>query len=74
MPVSFWFEYLSDAVKNDVFKKAVYNKLVEKVSKIDTSEFVSKNKYGTDKLKLQKKFLILVDLLRKQSTILKVPQ
>ena len=52
----------------------MYNKLVEKVSKIDTSEYVSKNKYGTDKLKLQKKFLILVDLLRKQSTILKVPK
>ena len=52
----------------------MYNKLVEKVSKIDTSEFVSKNKSGTDKLKLQKKFLILVDLLRKQSTILKVPK
>ena len=65
MPVSFWFEYLSDVVKNDVFKKAVYNKLVEKVSKIDTSEFVSKNKYGTDKLKLQKKIPDTSGLVKK---------
>ena len=40
---------LSDIVKNDVFKKDVYNKLVAKVDNIYTSGFVLKAKYGTDK-------------------------
>ena len=31
---------LSDIVKNDVVKKAVYDKLVPKVNHIDTSDFV----------------------------------
>ena len=31
---------LSDIVKNDVVKKAVYDKLVSKVNNIDTSDFV----------------------------------
>ena len=35
---------LSDVVKNDVVKKAVYNKLVAKVNNIDTSAFVLKPK------------------------------
>ena len=33
---------LSDAVKNDVVKKSVYDKLVAKVNNIDTSGFVLK--------------------------------
>ena len=41
---------LSDAVKNDVVKKTVYDKLVAKVNSIDTSAFVLKTKYDTDKL------------------------
>ena len=36
---------LSDAVKNDVVKKIVYDKLATKVNNIDTSEFVLKTKY-----------------------------
>ena len=40
---------LSDVVKNDVVKKTVYEKLVAKVNSIDTSGFVLKTKYGTDK-------------------------
>ena len=47
MPVPVDLSKLSE-VKNDV-KKAVYNKLVAKVNKIDTSDFVLKNKYQTDK-------------------------
>ena len=39
---------LSDAVKNDV-KKVVYDKLVAKVNNIDTSDFVLKANYQTDK-------------------------
>ena len=42
-------------VKNDVVKKAVYDKLVEKVNNIDTSGFVLKIKYDTDKSELEKK-------------------
>ena len=45
---------LSDVVKNGVVKKAVYDKLVEKVNNIDTNAFVSKTKYA----ELEKKFLI----------------
>ena len=40
---------LSNVVKNDVVKKTVYDKLVAKVNDIDTSGFVLKPKYKTDK-------------------------
>ena len=43
---------LSDVVKNDVSKKTVYDKLVEKVNNIDTSGFVLKTKYDADKSEL----------------------
>ena len=43
------FSKLSDVVKNDVIKKIVYDKLVAKVNDIDTSDFVLKTKYQTDK-------------------------
>ena len=46
---------LSDLVKNYVVKKDVYNKLVAKVSNIDTSRFVVKTKYDTDKSELEYK-------------------
>ena len=46
---------LSNAVKNDVVKKAEYNKLVSKVNNIDTSDFVLKTKYSTDKTELENK-------------------
>ena len=36
---------LSNAVKNNVVKKTEYNKLVTKVNRIDTTNFVSKTKY-----------------------------
>ena len=36
-------------------KKTVYDKLAAKVNNIDTSEFVLKTKYQTDKSKLEKK-------------------
>ena len=47
---------LSDVVKNDVVKKDVYDKLVTKVNNIDTSRFVFKTKYDTNKLGLENKF------------------
>ena len=40
---------LSDVVRNDVVKKDVYDRLVAKVNGIDTSRFVLKTKYDTDK-------------------------
>ena len=46
---------LSDLVKNIVAKKDVYDKLVTKVNNIDTTGFVLKTKYATDKLELENK-------------------
>ena len=43
---------LSNVVKNDVAKKTVYNKLFAKVDNIDTTDFVLKTKYNTDKTEL----------------------
>ena len=40
---------LSDVIRTDVVKKVVYDKLVEKVNNTDTSGFVLKAKYKTDK-------------------------
>ena len=45
---------LSNVVTNDVVKKTEYNKLVAKVDNIDTTGFVLKSKYDTDKLDLEK--------------------
>ena len=79
IPVPVDFSKLSDLVKNDVVKKTVYHKLVAKVNNIDINGFVLKTKYDTDKSDLekkisdaQKKFLILVDLLKKQIIILRL--
>ena len=49
MSVSDDLSKLSDVVKNYVVKKTVYDKLVAKVNSIDTSGFVLKNNYDTDK-------------------------
>ena len=46
---------LSDVVKNNVVKKNVYDKLVAKVNSINTSGFVLKTKYDTDKSELGNK-------------------
>ena len=39
----------------DVVKKTVYDKVVTKVNNIDTTGFVLKTAYGTDKSHLEKK-------------------
>ena len=44
---------MSDVVKHDVVKKAVYDKLAAKVNNNDTSAFVMKTKYQTDKTELK---------------------
>ena len=46
---------LIDVVKNDVLKRAMQLKLATKVNIIDTSDFVIKPKYQTDKTELEKK-------------------
>ena len=56
---------LSDVVKNDVVKKAVYDKLAAKVNNIDTSDFVLKTKYQTDKTELEKKIPDVSDFVKK---------
>ena len=55
MPIPVDLSKLSDVVKNDVVKKTLYNKLVAKVHNIDTSDFVLKAKYNTEKTELEHK-------------------
>ena len=58
---------LSDVVKNDVIKKAVYDKLVAKVNNIDTSDFVLKTKCNTDKTELEKKIPDVTDFVKEEN-------
>ena len=65
MSVSIDLSKLSDVVKNDVAKKTVYDKLVAKVNSIDTSGFVLKTKYETDKTELKNKISDASGLVKK---------
>ena len=70
VPIPADLSKLSDVVKNDVVKKAVYDKLVAKVNaiplnNIDTSDFVLKTKYQTDKTELEKKIPDVTDFVKK---------
>ena len=56
---------LSNVVKNDVVKKTVYTKLVAKVNNIDTSDFVLKTKYQTDKIELEKEIPNMSQFVKK---------
>ena len=56
---------LSNVVKNDVVKKAVYDKLSAKVNNIDTSDFILKTRYQTDKTELENKIPDVSDLVKK---------
>ena len=47
-----------------LLKTTVYDKLVPKVNNSDTSGIALKTKYNTDKSDLEKKYLILVNLLK----------
>ena len=55
VPVPVDLSKLSDVVKNDVVKKAIYDQLAAKVNNIDTSVFVLKTKHQTGKVELEKK-------------------
>ena len=63
-PVPFDLSKLGNVVKNDVVKKTVYDKLVAKVNNIDTSDFVLKTKYQTDKTELEKKIPNVTDFVK----------
>ena len=56
---------LSDVVKNDVVKITVYDKLLVKVNSIDTSGFVLKTKYDTDKSELENRIPDTSGLVKK---------
>ena len=64
-----------------LLKKTVYDQLVVKVNNIDTSDFVLKTNYQTDKIELEKKipdtsglvkYRMLVISLRKQTVTQKL--
>ena len=65
---------LSNVVKNDVVKKADYNKLVTKVDNIDTSGFVLKTKYDTDKSELENKIPDTSGLVKKTNYNTKITE
>ena len=65
VPVPVDLSKLSDVVKNDVVKKTVYDKLVTKVNNIDTSGFVLKTNYDTDKSELENKIPDTSGLIKK---------
>ena len=64
-PVPFDLSKLGNVVKNDVAKKAVYDKLAAKVNNIDTSNFVLRTKYQTGKTELEKKIPDASNLVKK---------
>ena len=66
MPIPVNLSQLSDVVKNDVVKKAVYD--IDSKSKendIDTTDFVLKTKYQTGKTELEKKTSNVTDFVKK---------
>ena len=73
-PIPVDLSKLSDAVKNDVIRKDVYNKLVAKGNNIDTSRFVLKNKYDTDKSELEKKISDASGLVKKTDYNIKITE
>ena len=65
---------LSNVVKNEVVKKTVYDKLATKVNNIDTSRFLLKPKYYTDKLELEKKVPDVSNLVKRSDYNTKVSE
>ena len=65
VPVPIDLSKPSDVVKNDVVKKTLYDKLVAKENNIDTSGFVLKTKYDTDKSELENKIPDTSGLVKK---------
>ena len=57
-----------------LLKKTEYDKLVAKVNNTDTSWFVLKTKYNTDKSELENKLPNTSGLVKKQIMTLKLPK
>ena len=74
MPVPTDLSQLSNVVKNDVVKKNVYNKLVSKVDKIDTSGFTLKTMYDTEKSDLKNKIPDTSGLIKKTNYNTKITE
>ena len=72
LPVPADLSKLSDVVKNDVIKKAEYNKLVNNVNNIDTSRFILKTKHDADKIEVEKKIPDTSNLIENRTIILKL--
>ena len=68
-PVPLDLSKLSDVVKNDAVKKTVCDKLVAKVNNTDTSDFVLKTKYQTDKTELENKIPNVTNFAKKQNLL-----
>ena len=64
VPLPIDLSKLRKVVKN-VVKKTMHGKLVAKVNSIDTSGFVLKTKYDTDKSELENKILDVTDFVKK---------
>ena len=65
VPIHVDLSKLSNVVKNDVFKKTLYNKLVAKVDNTDTSDFVLKTNYSTKITEIENKIPNTSDLVKK---------
>ena len=65
VPVSVELSKLSDVVRNDIVKKAMYDKLVAKVNNADTSGFVLKTEYETGKPGWENKVPVTSRLVKK---------
>ena len=72
VPVPVALSKLSDVVKNDLVEKTVYDKLIAKVNNIDTSDFVLKTKYDTDKTELENKIPNVTDFVKKAKLLILV--
>ena len=64
LPALVHLHQLSGVVKIMLLKKTVYDKLVAKVNNINTSDFVLKTKYNTDKTELEKKIPNVTDFVK----------
>ena len=74
VPIPADLSKLSNVVKIDVVKKIVYDKLVAKVNNIDTSDFVLKTKYNTDKTELENKISDTSSLVKKTNYNTKITE
>ena len=72
VPVPVDLSKLSNVVKNEVFKKTVYDKLVAEVNNIDTGGFLLKTKYDAHKTELETKIPDTSKLVKNQIIMLKL--